>query len=452
MASELERRPDEQRDALERRLARGFDEETLTVYGDYLQSLGDPRGELIALDLDARTDTAADSRRKELIARWLGDDIAQQLGLSTIEHGFITDLYLEDTLGHHEVSVLASLLQGPGAQYICGVTAIGNAGWLQRVLALLAARRHDWIRRFSIRVLEPDPRCSVALTATMLRMMPQLEELEVWGDDVAVNAGHPTVRSLRITGYRVVHHILQAAHAFPEVRVLDLAFVSDNAGEYPWYVDSPLVLQLPRLRRLDLSRNEPGTTAPYHLGGEVDPFRYLARLSLRNQLTHVRLPSLRTRYQAEDLESAIRGMPAAREITLARSYREFAYLNAPEVVKVPVPWPWLPADQFASINEIRFVSDAQQVRHVLRGYRVSFSAMVSWIEDHFYDLPEPTQRAWSQLLESLPRQQPVRLPRRALDHLLGRLSPGELPEDWAEPVGFAQRYNDPDLALSIGSP
>ena len=59
------------RDDLERALADQFDAEHLSVYGDYLQSIGDPRGDLIAFDLSELDDAR---RRDQLIAEWLGGD------------------------------------------------------------------------------------------------------------------------------------------------------------------------------------------------------------------------------------------------------------------------------------------------------------------------------------------------------------------------------------------
>jgi hypothetical protein len=52
---------------LERALADQFDAEHLSVYGDYLQSIGDPRGDLIAFDLHGLG--AARARRPRRVRR-----------------------------------------------------------------------------------------------------------------------------------------------------------------------------------------------------------------------------------------------------------------------------------------------------------------------------------------------------------------------------------------------
>ena len=50
----------------------------LAVYADPLQELDDPRGELIAIDL-AHPGTALAARKRELIDRWLGAEIATRV-------------------------------------------------------------------------------------------------------------------------------------------------------------------------------------------------------------------------------------------------------------------------------------------------------------------------------------------------------------------------------------
>src|SRR6186997_610143 len=65
------------REDLEAALRARPDDQTLLVYADYLQSIDDPRGELIALDLRAPAMSlhSIENRRKQLVERWLGDDI-----------------------------------------------------------------------------------------------------------------------------------------------------------------------------------------------------------------------------------------------------------------------------------------------------------------------------------------------------------------------------------------
>ena len=57
---------------LERELAITWSRDHLAVYADHLQALGDPRGELIAIDLAGRP-AASEGRRAQLVATWLAD-------------------------------------------------------------------------------------------------------------------------------------------------------------------------------------------------------------------------------------------------------------------------------------------------------------------------------------------------------------------------------------------
>src|SRR5699024_4537910 len=88
------------REQLEAALAIAFDRHTLAVYADYLQSISDPRGELIALDLEIEgrpcpPELAA--RRTSLLHAWLGalvpaDNVHRSWVGDSLRFGFIEDL------------------------------------------------------------------------------------------------------------------------------------------------------------------------------------------------------------------------------------------------------------------------------------------------------------------------------------------------------------------------
>ncbi|HEY5935628.1 MAG TPA: hypothetical protein VIU61_13355, partial [Kofleriaceae bacterium] len=145
------------REDLEANLAASFDRDTLAVYADFLQSIGDPRGELIALDLqiEAHADHAAPApgpryryapaglvdRRATLLATWLralvpSDPTRGWIG-DQVRFGFLDNL----ELGAHsteERDRLLAILASPVGPYVRGVTIRGATHDLVESLAVLA--------------------------------------------------------------------------------------------------------------------------------------------------------------------------------------------------------------------------------------------------------------------------------------------------------------------------
>ncbi|HET9988193.1 MAG TPA: hypothetical protein VFQ65_06730, partial [Kofleriaceae bacterium] len=72
---------------LERELATAWSRDHLAVYADHLQALGDPRGELIAIDLAGRP-AASEGRRAQLVATWLAELPAGR-DSAAVDHGFL---------------------------------------------------------------------------------------------------------------------------------------------------------------------------------------------------------------------------------------------------------------------------------------------------------------------------------------------------------------------------
>jgi hypothetical protein len=434
------------RDDLERALADDFDADHLSVYGDYLQSVGDPRGELIALDLCGRDG----GRRDQLIAEWLGPDVAELLAMTVIEHGFITDLYLDG----NDPRLLDAILAGPAAPYIRGATVLGDAEWVRTALVRLSERVHPWLHRLSVQISGvASPTLAGSVAAALARATPRLEQLEVWGRGVLTGFSHPAVRSLRLTGYDAIDALLENARAkLPAVAVLDLAFHVERGESFHTVQSVCTLVGLPKLRRLDLSRNEPGLRAPHYLGGHGDAFAFLAELPVRRQLTHVRLPSLRSQAQADHLAEAIAGMPALREIAIVRGYRGFSHLVVPAVVRQPAPWPWQPADEL----EHTVIMATIQSRS-LPGGRVQVLALspvpiVAWLEEHFAGLQAETRAAWTELFELLQAHRGVALsvPRREIRPMLDALEDDSL-GTWLQLREAVRAYDCESLSVTFES-
>jgi hypothetical protein len=388
------------RDDIEQALVESFDAEHLSVYGDYLQSIGDPRGELIALDLN---DVDAPDRRAALALQWLGAGAAELLEVATIEHGFLADVYLD---GERSARWLDDVLAGPGGAYLRGLTLRGSGAWARSAVARLATRSHAWLQRLSIQTTDgtSSPAIDGALASALARATPRLEQLEVSGHAVFGELAHDALRSLCVTGYDAVGSLCgSGAAALRAVTVLDLAFHVEHDATAPGRRALAALLQpdrLPKLRRLDLSRNEPGTTAPHYLGGRADPFGFLASCALRGQLTHVRLPSVRTPDQAEVIAATMADMPALRELAVVRHYR-WSYVSLPPQVIAPLPWPWLPADLIEPEAIVRFAR--VRGRNSDDGPRLTLPLppLVRWLEHCFVHLPRGVQGAWLELFETV---------------------------------------------------
>ena len=77
---------------LEEALAACWNLDDLTVYADLLLAEGDPRGELIALDLAPQPDDADwHARRAAVLAKWLGSSLAARVR-NLVSFGFIHEL------------------------------------------------------------------------------------------------------------------------------------------------------------------------------------------------------------------------------------------------------------------------------------------------------------------------------------------------------------------------
>jgi hypothetical protein len=353
------------RSEIEAELAEEFDHEQLAVYADVLQTEGDPRGELIALDL-----ANSDAEREALLVRWLGPELAATVDS---ELGFITGICLDNE------EQLAAWLAHPAAHYVRGASITGPQHWVGHAARQLAERSGRWLAQLSLRVIGWGPMAN-DIVENFFAAAPRLERLEVWGQGVLGEVGHPHVKSLRVTGGDAIRSLLFSGPArFPSVIALDFAF--DDTGFDP---NRTFLERLPALRRLDLSSNEPGDTAPSNLGGHADAAYTLGLQPARVQLTHLRLPSVRSRAAADRLTSLIATLPNLREVKIARAYRQFMAVFLPPVVTVPEErWPWPPPDLATMQIDI-------SVGH----HNIPIVPLIVWIETVFDDLPKEAQTLW----------------------------------------------------------
>jgi hypothetical protein len=135
------------RDDLERARRATWSTAELVVYADHLQALGDPRGELIALDLAPRDERPWRERRRAVLAAWLGPELAASAG-RLVQHGVIHEL--RD--GHHPPELLDSPLGDVvrGFSTSCDHRGGRSPGAVIAALERLAARPRPWLTRLAI--------------------------------------------------------------------------------------------------------------------------------------------------------------------------------------------------------------------------------------------------------------------------------------------------------------
>ncbi len=123
---------------LELALRARWDLGDLAIYGDQLQLEGDPRGELVMLDLapDPRSSKWRD-RRLVLLDGWLGKDLARRAH-QLVRYGFVPHLHDRGGASYRRRSgqsrLAAELLDSPAGRYVRSFAASGSA---ERVLASL---------------------------------------------------------------------------------------------------------------------------------------------------------------------------------------------------------------------------------------------------------------------------------------------------------------------------
>jgi hypothetical protein len=296
--------------ALEAAVRASWDREALEIYADHLQAIGDPRGELVAIDLRIDPDVAVIARRTELIAEWFGADVPPGI----VRYGFVD----VDASGIDADRQLVGALRGPGAAFVRSVRLAGDPQRNKPALAMLAAFPHPWLTSLSINQWqEPStPLLDAASTAQLFAQLPALVSLELVGRNILGNVAHPNVQRLRISGFDAT-----AAATWPSLTTLDFAFhcqyATDQTDPTIDQIANLLVPStLPQLASLDLSRNEPGHTEPRSLGGAIVTSAFFARFANHPALATVALPSLRHEPAVQTVERTLAQLPALREVSI----------------------------------------------------------------------------------------------------------------------------------------
>lgn len=292
-----------------------WDREAIEIYADHLQAIGDPRGELIAIDLriDDRGPTAElRARRAELSEQLFGAALPPGL----VKFGFID----ADATGMAPASQLATVLRGPGAMFVRSVALAGTTAQNRIALEQLAAEERPWLTKLVIRQWQETTALTLGNEETkkLFARLPALTTLELEGRRILGNVAHPNVRAITITGFDALAALSDPTRIWPRVAKIDFAFHCQFASQF---ADPPIELisrlfagGLPALEELELSRNEPGHVEPRSLGGELVIPAFALRFSHHPRLAVLALPSLRSEPAVATIERLLASLDALREV------------------------------------------------------------------------------------------------------------------------------------------
>jgi hypothetical protein len=267
---------------LETALLSRWGREEMTVYADYLQSIGDPRGEVIAIDLvnlDTVDETDWRTRRHDVISAWLGEDLATKLG-GLIFQGFVQEAASDETL-----------LASPAGDFV-RASRLGND---LSVLARLVSRPRRWLTRLAI-TAEPErgPLIDAAMTDKLVAATPRLDELVLRGRGILKGLSHPNARHIRLDG----------------------AVVDSLCWRGDW-MKPPPVLAIERVRE----PSEHADTRLYLASAETMPA--LDELAIQRHVTHLRFTA-----PATLLPRALEALPNLTVVETTATGRVFETLRA----------------------------------------------------------------------------------------------------------------------------
>ncbi len=378
----------------------------LRTYADHLQSDGDPRGELIKLDLGGIASGEVSERRAELLAQWIGPSLASNPAIRTACGLISADVGEEDS------GLISELLASVASRHLEALDFLGERALFQAGLDQLSRSLHPWLGVISFREKQVEDHNAVTpidqeTISNLIRRTPVLRLLEVSGARLMKDFPHPALISLRVDGYDSISSLSGTGEGFPRVSFLDLAFQRPNAvGGVSAGCRENIVpsSHFPALETLDLSRNEPGYSLSPHLGGALSAFAFLRSLPIKGQLTGLRVPSIRSDQDADDLQAALDEMPRLVELDVVRAYGQRHQLRHPTArLTIPKPRPWPPRDQVTADPPLEFTLQGTPDKVL-----VYVADCVGTMEATFDTLPENAMRAWNHVwaLVSRLRQAP----------------------------------------------
>jgi len=342
---------------LEAALRVHWDPELASVYADALAAAGDPRGELIAIDLDvAKHGSTAEHERRhaELVKAWLG---LSESPMWKVRDGII-DLHVYANLD--ELRVLEA---SPGAPYFGELGISGDTALTDSALLVLTARARPWLTRIMIardRDRVPAP-ISSELGDRLVGATPNLGRFRFVGSQVFERFAHPTVRAIEVCDTSA----LRGAGPFPAATSLALWFTRPPERDDLSRIDPA---RFPAVRRLDVARYDVIANGARGYG-VTELARYVRELGIADQLEHVHFPAPRSTADDAALQATIDASPRLRTVAIARTSRRTTAVRSTRVaITTPPPgsWPlddvWFHALRFELADEIDvYIEDLQGV-------------------------------------------------------------------------------------------
>lgn len=368
------------------------------VYADALIARGDPRGELIALDLHAaqhgETAELAQQRRARAAA-WLGPE--QRFG--EVRFGMLERVTISSERKRPAAGFVAELFASPAAPYLRSVQIDASPKQVAAALALLATRPLPWLRRLAITQESrgPVPRATLEAFAGAA---PHLEELSLEGPRVVATPVHPNVRALRIVGGDA---LVVGAAAMPSVTEIDLVFDRYCAPAKRLAFAALLNPRLfPALERLDLSHS-PGT----EWAGSL--FAFIHAIESFERIVQLRIPALASDLDAHAAHALLERHPRL-EIAVAGMHRRSVPDGAHHPrLRVPATRPWPPREQVPVGSQGLTISPP--------GEEIMLQSCVDLLEEQFDAMSPGAQAAWAALWDFLdglgwshPDHSPIVLP------------------------------------------
>ena len=390
----------------------------LAVYADALQSHGDPRGELIAIDLHAAahgTTRELDERRATVLTGWLGS-LATEPGLRFAD-GCI-DLMYEP--GAPELLV-ARVLGSPAGPYLRSLELYGGSPRIDSALSLLGLGPRPRLRTLAVtRTGFPDGHTIPAkATAALIRATPSLDTIIVRGFAVFGAFPHPGLRRARVAGWDALGSLAGDGPPLTELVELDFAFHRDFYANVPIRPRdlARLLRGIPALLRLDLSRNR-RLVQPfvYNAGARIDVFGFARDLAIKRQLTHLAMPGPADAMEAQALQRMIDRMPALERLELASP----PPAGTPELIRpgatIVIPPPDVPGRPWPPVEHRHRDAVVVELGAHPHQLAVEPSRLVPMLEAAWDTLSLPAREAWSvvwQVLGALHWDGPDQRPARA---------------------------------------
>lgn len=356
--------------------------DTAAVYADVLIARGDPRGELIAIDLalaQATEPTALALRKRELIEQWIGESIAGwRWQPRNIDHALITGFAGANSATFEMVEQVQHLVDAVG-NHIRDLWLYGSNVDLKKSLTVLARAEGGlpWLRKLTLNRVDGVRPIDRPIWQAVVDATPHLTELILEGKGVLASPLHPAVRTLRIQGFAIA----VGGQPFDGVTHLDFQFADPHAygAELPT-IDKLVAVVNPRafpaLRILDVSRNvAPRWSQP----AQPIALEFLSAVEGLARFERIRVPAI-SNDSARVLVEILERHPQL-VIEVARIYEALDVRHPRLLVPVPRVWPAQPHSRDALIV-------------AKYGEELSLSTLIDDLEEQFDAMGREPQAAW----------------------------------------------------------